>query len=103
MKNVKHISLFIASIALMVLVGCASTTKKESVGEYFDDSVITAKVKTAVLNEPTLKATQIKVETIKGIVQLSGVVDNQRDIDKAVEVARGISGVRFVKNAMHHK
>ena len=78
----------------------ASTSKKESPGEYVEDSVITTKVKAAVLDEPSLKSAEINVETYKGIVQLSGFVRSQTDINKAIEVARGVKGVTSVKNVM---
>ena len=84
----------------ILAVGCASTPTKESTGQYVDDSVITAKVKAAVLNESTLKSSEISVETFKGIVQLSGFVSSQADINKAVQVAEGVGGVKSVKNAM---
>ncbi|MBF0270340.1 MAG: BON domain-containing protein [Alphaproteobacteria bacterium] len=72
-------------------------------GEYIDDSVITAKVKAAILEEPTLKVAEINVETYKGIVQLSGFVTSQDSATKAVEVAGKISGVTSVKNDMRLK
>jgi len=77
-----------------------STSKTESVGEYADDAVITAKVKAAVLNEPTLNSAEINVETSKGRVQLSGFVSSRADIDRAVKVAKGVEGVTSVKNDM---
>ncbi|CAA6604293.1 conserved exported hypothetical protein [Rhodospirillaceae bacterium LM-1] len=72
-------------------------------GEYIDDSVITAKVKAAILEEPTLKVAEVNVETYKGIVQLSGFVTSQDSAAKAVEVAGKISGVVSVKNDMRLK
>ena len=78
----------------------ASTSKKQSPGEYVDDAVITAKVKAAVLEEPSLKSAEINVETSKGRVQLSGFVRSRADINKAVEVAKGVKGVKSVKNDM---
>ena len=78
----------------------ASTTKKESAGEYVDDAVITAKVKAAVLEEPSLKSAEINVVTSKGRVQLTGFVRSRADINKAVEVAKGVKGVKSVKNDM---
>ncbi len=74
--------------------------KKESVGKYVDDSVITAKVKGEVLKEPSLKSAEINVETYKGVVQLSGFVRSRADIDKAVMVARSVKGATSVKNDM---
>jgi osmotically-inducible protein OsmY len=84
-------------------LGCASTASKEGTGEYVDDTVITAKVKTAIFNEPTLKSAEINVETFKGVVQLSGFTSSQAAQDKAVQVARGVCGVKSVKNDMRLK
>jgi len=94
---------FILMLVLASYLGCASTAKHEGSGEYVDDSVITAKVKAAVLNDSSLKSAEINVETFKGVVQLSGFVNSQADIDRAVEVARGVAGVKSVKNDMRLK
>lgn len=91
---------FFFAIMLASLLGCASTPKQEGTGEYFDDAVITAKVKAAIFNEPSLKSAEINVETFKGVVQLSGFVNSQASIEKASEVARGVKGVKSVKNDM---
>lgn len=85
-------------LALLLVSACAGTAKKESTGEYVDDTWITTKVKTAILNEPSLKVAQINVETFKGVVQLSGFVDSADAARKAVEVARAVKGVTDVKN-----
>lgn len=103
MTQSKRFSAFMLTILLAILVGCASTPKQEGTGEYFDDAVLTTKVKAAVLNEPSLKSAEINVETFKGVVQLSGFVGSQVDINKAVELARSIKGVTSVKNDMHVK
>ena len=94
---------FIFAILLGSLLGCAGTPKTEGTGEYVDDTVITSKVKAAIINEPTLKSTEINVETFKSTVQLSGFVNSRSDINKAVEVARGVKGVTSVKNDMRLK
>ena len=99
----KYLSAFFLAIALVSVVGCASTSKQEGTGEYIDDSVITTKVKAAIFNEPTLKSSEINVETFKGVVQLSGFVNSQADINKATEIARSVKGVTSVKNDMRHK
>jgi len=78
----------------------AAAPKKETPAEYVGDTAITTKVKAAIFNDPTLKSTEINVETYKGIVQLSGFVRSSADISRAVEVARGVSGVTSVKNVM---
>lgn len=92
-------------LAMLVasLVGCAGTSTQEGTGEYFDDTVITTKVKAAIFNEPSLKSAEINVETFKGVVQLSGFVNSRADINKAVEVARGVKGVTSVRNDMRLK
>jgi osmotically-inducible protein OsmY len=94
--------LFAASL-VATMAGCASTTTKEGTGEYVDDAVITAKVKASIFNEPTLKASEINVETFKGDVQLSGFVAQPRDAQKAVDIARGVKGVVSVKNDVRVK
>jgi osmotically-inducible protein OsmY len=93
----------IFAILLTTLFGCAGTSTKEGTGEYVDDTVITTKVKAAILKEPTLKSAEINVETFKGTVQLSGFVNSRGDINKAVEVARSVGGVTAVKNDMRLK
>ena len=103
MTRLGHLSKLSLMLVLASVVGCASTSKQEGTGEYVDDTVITTKVKTAVLNEPSLKSAEINVETFKGVVQLSGFVGSQADINKAAEVARGVSGVKSVKNDMRLK
>jgi osmotically-inducible protein OsmY len=71
----------------------------EGSGEYVDDSVITGKVKSAIMGSPGLSSADINVETYKGIVQLSGFV-NADEIKKAVAVASGVKGVKAVRNDM---
>jgi osmotically-inducible protein OsmY len=79
-------------------LGCATTQKQESTGQYIDDSVITAKVKAAIFDEATLKTLQINVKTYKGVVQLSGFVDSAPSVKKAGDVAGSVNGVVSVKN-----
>jgi len=69
-----------------------------TVGESFDDSVLTVRVKAALVAEPSTKARQISVETLHGVVQLSGFVDSGEERAKAGSVARGITGVTDVHN-----
>jgi hyperosmotically inducible protein len=99
----KYLSALFLAVTLMTAVGCSSTSTREGTGEYIDDSVITTKVKAAIFNEPALKVAEINVETFKGVVQLSGFVNSMADIDKAVRIARGVSGVKSVKNDMRLK
>ena len=103
MKKQSVLAAVLSAFLVVSVVGCASTSKQEGTGEYVDDSVITTKVKAAIFNEPGLKSFEINVETFKGEVQLSGFVNSQADINKAVEVARSVKGVVSVKNAMRVK
>ena len=103
MKPPRAFGILVLTIVLASAWGCGSTAKTAGTGEYVDDSVITAKVKTAIFNDSTLKVNEINVETFKGVVQLSGFVRSQTDIDKAVQVARGVGGVKSVKNDMRLK
>ncbi len=99
----KYLSAVFLAVTLASTVGCSSTPQKEGTGQYIDDSVITAKVKAALVDDPTTKATEINVETFKGVVQLSGFVTSQAAANRAVELAGGVSGVTSVKNDMRLK
>ena len=103
MAQLKRFFTFFLMLVFAFFVGCASTPKQEGTGEYVDDTVITTKVKAAVLNEPSLKSAEINVETFKGVVQLSGFVSSQANVSKAIEVARSVPGVKSVKNDMRLK
>jgi len=104
MTQFRHFPAFFLTVLLaLFMAGCASTDTQESFGEYVDDSVITTKVKAALFNDPTLSGFEVNVETFKGRVQLSGFVSSQADINKAVEIARGVEGVRSVENDMQIK
>jgi osmotically-inducible protein OsmY len=99
MLKLHRIMKFLACLVLATsFMGCASTRTHESTGGYVDDSVITTKVKSAILTDPALKVFQINVETFKGVVQLSGFVDSNAMAKKAGEVARSVHGVVGVKN-----
>jgi osmotically-inducible protein OsmY len=83
---------------IATFVACASTPTRESTGEYVDDSVITTKVKSLLAADDFLKSFQIGVETYKGVVQLSGFVNSQKAVDKAVEIVNSVKGVKSIKN-----
>lgn len=100
---INYLSALVLAVTLVSAMGCASTTKQEGTGEYVDDSVITTKVKAAVFNDPILKVAEINVETFKGVVQLSGFVSSQAAAGKAVDLARGVHGVKSVRDDMRMK
>jgi osmotically-inducible protein OsmY len=103
MKNVTIAGTLIAVLMLGSVVGCASTPTSEGTGQYIDDSAITTSVKAAILNAPTLKVSEINVETFKGTVQLSGFVSSAENIATASSVARSVNGVKSVKNDLRLK
>jgi len=103
MKPGIRISAFAAAVALTFAAGCASTQTHESTGQYVDDTTLTAKVKTAIFEDPSLKSSEINVETFKGRVQLSGFVSSKENIAQAVTVAQNVKGVESVKNDMRVK
>src|SRR3954466_6566443 len=103
MTTIKTFTPLVATSMLPLPSGCAATRTHEATGQYVDDSVITTKVKTAILGEPGLKVSEINVETFKGIVQLSGFVSTRNDVDSAIRVARNVEGVKSVKNDMQLK
>jgi len=87
----------------VILTACGSTPTRESTGQYVDDSTITTKVKADFVADKTVNATNIKVDTYKGTVQLSGFADSQAEINKAVQIARNVAGVQSVKNDIQLK
>ena len=89
---------FIGFGSPVLLSACASTSTTQGPGAYVDDATITTKIKSDFVLDKTVDATDIKVETYKGTVQLSGFAKSQAEINKAVQIARNVSGVQSVKN-----
>ena len=103
MKTNQVLRIFLLTLSLATVAGWSSEHNKEGTGEYLDDSVITTKVKAAILGEKTLSVAEINVETFKGVVQLSGFVSSLSDMDTAVRLARSVTGVTSVRNVMRLK
>lgn len=103
MKTISKITATLISVLLLSVAGCAATDQRQSTGQYVDDAVITTGVKTAILKEPSLKINEIKVETFKGVVQLSGFVRSDDNMATAVTLARNVKGVESVRNDMRLK
>lgn len=99
-KNiVKHLLRFLLLLVVIAtFAACASTSTRESTGEYVDDSVITSKVKSMLAADDFLKSFEISVETYQGTVQLSGFVNSQKAVNKANEIAKSVKGVKSIKN-----
>jgi hyperosmotically inducible periplasmic protein len=85
-------------VFLAALAACAATRTQQSTGEHIDDSVISAKVKTALIEDPATKARQIDVDTFRGTVQLNGFVDSADEKAEATRVAHSVNGVQNVRN-----
>ena len=96
-KNIVILCLVLLML-IATFVACASTPTRESTGEYMDDSVITTKVKSLLGADDFLKSFQISVETYKGVVQLSGFVNTQKAVDRAVEITNTVKGIKGIKN-----
>jgi hyperosmotically inducible periplasmic protein len=106
MKNFmfhKHLRMLLLAAVSVLAVSCAGNDTRSSTGEYIDDSVVTAKVKTALLNSPEVSGLSIDVETFRGEVQLSGFVDTADERAEAGKLAKAVPGVRSVKNDIRVK
>ena len=103
MNQLKRLSALFLAIVFVSALGCAGSATQESTGEYVTDSWITTKVKTSLVEDPLVKATEVNVETFKGVVQLSGFVSSNAAMYQAIRVASGIKGVTSVRNDMRVK
>jgi osmotically-inducible protein OsmY len=96
-KNLAVKTVCIAVLALS-LGACSLFQGRETTGQYVDDTTITSKVKEAFIADKQVKATQVNVETMQGVVQLSGFVDSTASEQRAVQLAQQVSGVKSVKD-----
>jgi osmotically-inducible protein OsmY len=104
MNKLNLIARFLLGFILILSVsGCAGTKTVESTGEYFDDAIISTKIRTSILADSKLSSTDITVTTFKGVVQLSGFVDSKVIADRAVQIARTVNGVKAVNNSLVSK
>lgn len=104
------LSAWLVSATAVFVVGCdnrrettAGSAPNTSVGTTIDDSIITTKVKSGLLADPVVKGLDPQVETHQGTVQLSGFVENQAQMDRVIEIARVVDGVKSVENKMSVK
>ncbi|MDD5335184.1 MAG: BON domain-containing protein [Rhodoferax sp.] len=86
------------AIALLTTAGCAVSRGQETVGAYVDDATITTQVKARFVDNKQVDAVSIHVETLKGTVMLSGFAKSTNEKNTAESIARGVNGVRSVKN-----
>ena len=97
MKQLKCAKQLILALALVLPLTAACG---KTVGETIDDTTITTRVKTAMLNDPAVGGLSIDVDTFKGVVTLSGRVKDQNEKSQAIALARRTSGVVEVKDAL---
>ena len=88
----------ITAIVLLTTAGCAVTRGQESVGAYIDDSAVTTSVKARFVDNKEVDASAISVETLNGTVMLSGFAKSTLERNTAEKIARGVNGVKSVKN-----
>jgi osmotically-inducible protein OsmY len=86
------------ALALATMTGCAVTRGQETIGAYVDDATITTRIKARFVENPQVDASSISVETLNGTVMLSGFAKNATERTMAGDIARGVSGVKAVKN-----
>ncbi len=98
MKSALLPALACALAVTLTTAGCAVTRDQESVGQYVDDTTLTTRVKSKFAADPTVSAMSIGVETMKGVVQLSGFAKNSEERAMAEKLARETSGVKAVRN-----
>jgi hyperosmotically inducible protein len=99
MKRKMHLSLLAAVLSAgLALGGCAATDTQRAAGETIDDSVITAKVKAALIDNDIVDAGEVNVNTYRGVVQLSGFVDSNDEKTQATQATKAVDGVKEVRN-----
>jgi osmotically-inducible protein OsmY len=107
--DLKRNILAVAVTAVALSVGACATSSqqgdnKETAGSYIDDATVTAKVKTAIASDVGVKAaSNVNVETYRGVVQLSGFADSESQASQAVTAAKKVNGVRSVRNDIRIK
>jgi osmotically-inducible protein OsmY len=96
--TIRLFSITLLAVALVAAAGCAPAELRRDAPEYLSDTWITTKVNAAVAEDSELRVLDVKVQTFDGVVQLSGFVDNERQVNRAEQVAREIEGVEEVRN-----
>jgi hyperosmotically inducible protein len=98
MKSRYLIASIFTAVTLATATGCAVTRHQETTGAYVDDTVVTTRVKTKFAEDKTVSAMAIEVETMKGVVQLSGFAKSAQEKNRAEQLARSVNGVVDVHN-----
>ena len=85
-------------MALLTVSGCAVNRGQETVGAYIDDTTITTQIKSQFLDNKDVAGTSISVETLNGVVLLSGFAKSATEKSTAESIARKVNGVKSVRN-----
>ena len=88
----------VAAVALLTASGCAVNRGQESVGAYIDDTTITTQIKSQFLDNKDVAGTSISVETLNGVVLLSGFAKSATEKSTSESIARKVNGVKSVRN-----
>src|SRR5271163_1558770 len=101
MIELRHLKrMLVVPVLVLGLAACAMFEGRESAGQYVDDATITSKVKEAFVADPHVQAMQVNVETMQGVVQLSGFVDSAKTEQRAVQLAQQVKGVKSVSDTI---
>ena len=98
MKMTQTIGRIAGVFALVLMLGGCRAITGETLGEHIDDTTITTSVKTKLAADKGSSLTRIQVDTDRGVVQLSGVVDSAAERARAEQITRGVGGVKSVRN-----
>jgi len=98
MRNYKNIVAAAMAVTLISLVGCVAPGAPGYPATAVDDANVSALIKTALVNEAMFKVNQIRIETVNGVVTLSGTVQSRPESDRVVEMTKTIQGVREIRN-----
>ncbi len=98
MKQINKLSTVMLLIGSLSMAACAIGREQSSAGQYIDDSVVTTQIKAKYVKSDAVDASAIKVETLKGTVQLSGFAKSENEKDQAAKIAKTVAGVKEVEN-----
>ena len=103
MSQTRILAVACATALSLLVAGCgqdAPSFVNPSIGTQIDDTVVTTRVKSALLGDSALKSLELKVETRKGVVQLAGYVDSAAQAAQAAAITAGVEGVTSVENSI---
>jgi len=98
MRNYKYAVATVMTVAMISLVGCVAPGTPGYPATSVDDANVSAQIRTALVNEAMFKVNQIRIETITGVVTLSGTVQSRPEADRVVEMTKTVQGVREIRN-----